>query len=36
MSKEPGFDLDSTHRWFGVEFNNGIFPLLDKKNRSED
>ncbi len=36
MSKEPPFDTDIAHRWFGAEFNNGIFPLLEKEDRTEE
>jgi hypothetical protein len=30
MSNNSPFDIDAAHRWFGIEFNNGIFPLLEK------
>lgn len=33
---EAEFDIDRAHRWFGVECNNGIFPLLEKADRSEE
>lgn len=36
MSKQPQFDTDTAHRWFGVEYNNGIFPLLEKNDRSQE
>ena len=36
MSKQPAFDLDKAHHWFGVEYNNSIFPLLEKENRSAE
>lgn len=36
MSNQPQFDLDKAHRWFGIEFNNGIFPLLEKADRTEE
>jgi hypothetical protein len=32
----PPFDTDIAHRWFGVEFNNAIFPLLAKESRTDD
>ncbi len=32
----PPFDLDTANRWFGVEYNNGIFPLLVKENRTDE
>lgn len=35
MSHQPDFDIDKAHRWFGVEFNNGIFLLLIKEDRTE-
>lgn len=36
MKNDPGFDVDKANRWFGAEFNNGIFPLLLKENRTEE
>ncbi|NOS84875.1 MAG: hypothetical protein HOP31_07025 [Ignavibacteria bacterium] len=36
MKKNPDFDVDKAHHWFGTEFNNGIFPLLDKADRTEE
>ncbi len=36
MSNQTDFDLDRAHHWFGVEFNNGIFPLLEKNDRTDD
>lgn len=36
MKNKPDFDLDKAHHWFGAEFNNGIFPLLEKENRTEE
>lgn len=36
MSHQPDFDIDKAHRWFGVEFNNGIFPLLEKTDRTDE
>ena len=36
MSKEPPFDIDIAHRWFGAEYNNSIFPLLEKADRTEE
>jgi hypothetical protein len=36
MPTKPEFDTDNAHLWFGVEFNNGIFPLLDKVDRTEE
>lgn len=36
MSNQPPFDTDTAHRWFGIEFNNGIFPLLEKQDRTEE
>ncbi len=36
MSNQPQFDIDAAHRWFGIEFNNGIFPLLEKADRTEE
>ena len=36
MSNQPQFDLDKAHRWFGIQFNNGIFPLLEKADRTEE
>lgn len=36
MSNQPPFDIDTAHRWFGIEFNNGIFPLLEKPDRTEE
>jgi hypothetical protein len=36
MSKQPPIDVDAAHSWFGAEFNNGIFPLLEKVDRSEE
>ncbi|MBL7998684.1 MAG: hypothetical protein JNL32_08620 [Candidatus Kapabacteria bacterium] len=34
MEHNPGFDTDAAHRWFGVECNNAIFPLLAKPDRT--
>ncbi|HMQ80737.1 MAG TPA: hypothetical protein PKE39_10035 [Ignavibacteria bacterium] len=36
MKNEPDFNIDKAHRWFGVEFNNAIFPLLEKENRTDE
>ena len=36
MANKPPFDLDAAHRWFGVEYNNSIFPLLEKADRTEE
>ncbi len=36
MAHQPDFDIDTAHRWFGIEFNNGIFPLLEKADRTDD
>ncbi len=36
MSAQAPFDIDKAHRWFGVEFNNAIFPLLAKEDRSDE
>lgn len=36
MGNQPDFDIDKAHRWFGVEFNNGIFPLLEKPGRTDE
>jgi hypothetical protein len=36
MSNEPTFDIDKAHYWFGIEYNNGIFPLLEKPDRTEE
>lgn len=36
MLNEPEFNTDKAHRWFGVEFNSGIFPLLSKEDRNEE
>ncbi len=36
MKNEPGFNIDNAHHWFGKEFNNGIFPLLEKDNRTDE
>ncbi|MGB3016361.1 MAG: hypothetical protein WBC65_01040 [Ignavibacteria bacterium] len=36
MSNQPQFDIDAAHRWFGIEFNNSIFPLLEKADRTEE
>lgn len=36
MPKEPPFDIDIAHRWFGAEYNNSIFPLLEKTERTEE
>jgi hypothetical protein len=36
MAKEPPFDLDKAHHWFGIEYNNGIFPLLEKADRTDE
>lgn len=36
MSGKPDFDVDKAHRWFGVEFNNGNFPLMEKVERTEE
>lgn len=36
MSNQPQFDIDSAHHFFGVEFNNRIFPLLEKADRTEE
>ncbi|MEO8514406.1 MAG: hypothetical protein ABI543_12670 [Ignavibacteria bacterium] len=36
MPKEPEFDLDKAHYWFGVEFNNSIFPILEKTGRTDE
>lgn len=36
MSADTDFDKDKAHRLFGTEFNNGIFPLLEKPDRSDD
>jgi len=31
---EPPFDLARAHRWFGVEFNNRAWELVEKEGRS--
>ena len=36
MENKPDFDLDLANKWFGVNYNNGIFPLLEKADRTED
>jgi hypothetical protein len=36
MTHQPEFDIDKAHHWFGVEFNNGIFPLLEKPGRTDE
>jgi hypothetical protein len=36
MTQQPDFDVDKAHFWFGVQFNNGIFPLLKKSDRTEE
>lgn len=36
MSNQPPFDIDTAHRWFGIEFNNSIFSLLKKADRTEE
>ncbi len=36
MFHTPDFDVDTMHRWFGVECNNAIFPLLEKVNRTRE
>lgn len=36
MSKQAPFDTDTAHRWFGVEYNNAIFPLLEKAERTQE
>jgi hypothetical protein len=36
MINKAQFDTDKAHHWFGVEFNNRIFPLLEKAGRSEE
>ncbi len=33
---KPDFNLDAANRWFGVEYNNGIFPLLIKPDRTDE
>lgn len=34
--KNKLFDTDTANRWFGVEYNNGIFPLLVKADRTDE
>lgn len=34
MEKEKKFTIDEAHRFFGVEFNNAIFTLAEKKELS--
>lgn len=36
MSNQPPFDPDTAHRWFGVEYNNTVFPLLEKEFRTDE
>ena len=36
MSIDPDFDKDKANKLFGTEFNNGIFPLLEKADRTDD
>lgn len=36
MLQQPDFDLDKAHHWFGVKFNNGIFLLLQKNDRTDE
>lgn len=36
MKKKPDFDIDKAHHWFGIEYNNEIFPILEKKDRTEE
>ena len=33
---EPPFDLQRAHRWFGVEFNNVAWDLVEKEDRTAD
>jgi hypothetical protein len=34
--KTPGFDVDAAHRWFGVEFNNLAWNLVEAVDRSTE
>ncbi len=36
MTHQPEFDIDKAHYWFGVEFNNRIYPLLEKSGRTDE
>lgn len=36
MENKTDFDLDNANKWFGVSYNNGIFPLLEKADRTDD
>ena len=36
MKKKPDFNTDIAHHWFGVEYNNAIFPLLEKADRTDE
>ncbi|MBE2218346.1 MAG: hypothetical protein IAE90_09095 [Ignavibacteria bacterium] len=36
MENKPDFDLDLANKWFGVNYNNGIFPLLEKTDRTDE
>jgi hypothetical protein len=36
MQHLPPFDIDKAHHWFGIEFNNAIFPLLEKADRTDE
>lgn len=36
MAQQPDFNIDLAHRWFGMEFNNGIFLLLEKSDRTDE
>jgi len=36
MSNKLPFYKDTARRWFGNEFNNGIFPLLEKADRTDE
>lgn len=32
----PSFDLDKAHRWFAVEYNNAVWNLLERSDRSDE
>src|SRR4029079_6731594 len=32
----PAFDLAAAHRWFGIEFNNAAWDLLEAPSRTAD
>jgi hypothetical protein len=36
MSEDKKYSLDEAHNYFAIEYNNRLWDLLDKKNRTEE